>query len=324
VPPVSNPPVPFEVPARLLREVGARRGPAGIEWAERLPGLAAEFLERWSLTDPQVVQPGGRSALVLLVRRADGTPAALKLCSVGRWNRHEAAALRCWGGHGAARLLEQDAERGVLLLERLSPAVSLRSLREDRAMLEAAEVLRRLWVAPAAGHPFESVGELTEGWVEWLRAYRERPDAEPGIAGLAADAMAVRAELVADGGGGGGGGASGERLLLHGDFHQGDVLAGEREPWTAIAPRPVVGERAYDLARLVRDRLETLLAEPSAEAAVRRRLHRLADSLEVERARLRGWALVRATAAGVRALEAGAGAGKRARAELLLELAAYL
>ncbi len=98
------------------------------------------------------------------------------------------------------------------------------------------------------------------------------------------------------------------------------MLAGERAPWLAVGPAPVVGERAYDLAALVLDRFEDLMAGSGAAAAARRRVAKLADSLEVDRDRLRDWTLYRAVDTGVREVAVG----DRQRGELLLEFAAWL
>ncbi len=98
------------------------------------------------------------------------------------------------------------------------------------------------------------------------------------------------------------------------------MLAGERTPWLAVGPDPVVGERAYDLARLVRDRVEDLVAADSGASAARRRIRGLAESLDVDGERLRGWALFRAAESATRALAAG----RRGDAELLLEFAGWL
>ena len=42
----------------------------------------------------------------------------------------------------------------------------------------------------------------------------------------------------------------GELVVVHQDFHGGNVLRAEREPWLAIDPKPLVGERAFDAASL--------------------------------------------------------------------------
>lgn len=297
----------FEPPQRLVRALG-ETAPAGDDWLARLPGTAERAVARRELTVERIQVPGGRSSLVVLVRRADGTPAVLKLAPPRARPESERAALAHWGGRGAVHLLEADAEEGVLLLERLHPDVSVRSLPEAKALLEAAGTLRRLWVEPPAGHSFETVAERTGRQAGAMRAGAL---AEPGTAPLVEAALTAREELLA---------APPEHRLLHGTFRQSKVLAGERMPWLAVGPDPVVGESAFDLARLVRDRVEDLIATPSGASITRRRIKRLADSLEVDLERLRGWTLFRAVESGVRALRVG----RDKDAELLLEFAGWL
>ncbi len=307
------------------RLVSAQAADAG-DWLAALPGLVDEMTRRWALTPERVVEPGGRTSMTVLVRTADGEPAALKLCAPvpDAEATLEDAALRRWNGSGAVRSLRCAPDAGALLLERLHGRTSLRSLPEAKAFLESLEAVRRLWVDPGPGHPFPSVAERTAGQAALLRS------AGPAEAApLVEAALAARESLLADGpaneaagGAAGDGAADPERLLLHGDFRQGAVLAADlgRAPWLAVGPEPVVGERAYDLARLVRDRLHDLVASPGAAAVTRRRVTRLADAVEVDQDRLRGWTLFRAVASGVRAVAAG----RRAEAEPLLEFATWL
>ncbi|CAL9537726.1 hypothetical protein SUDANB106_04189 [Streptomyces sp. enrichment culture] len=297
-----------EPPQRLVRFLGA-----DSPWLARLPGLVRASLARWELTAERVVSPGGRGSLVVLVRRTDGSPAALKLRAAGAAD--EAAALSRWEGHGAVRLLDAAPEDGALLLERLHADVSLRSLPDAKATLEAVSALHRLWVPPASpgapedgGHPFTTVEEHTGRAVEGIRAHVPE-EARP----LAEEALALRSGLLAD---------APEHVLLHGDFRQGAVLSADpgRAHWLVVGPDPLVGERAYDLARLVRDRLHDLAAGSGAPAIARRRVAKLANSLEVDRDRLRGWSLYRAVESGARHLAAG----ERADGEALLEFAGWL
>ncbi|MGW2029968.1 aminoglycoside phosphotransferase family protein [Streptomyces sp. NPDC001811] len=297
----------FEPPQRLVRALG-ETAPAGDDWLARLPTAAERAVARRELTVERVQVPGGRSSLVVLVRRADGTPAVLKLAPPRARPGSERAALAHWGGLGAVQLLEAEAEDGALLLERLHPDVSVRSLPEARALLEAAGTLRRLWVAPPAGHVFETVAERTGRQAVAMRA---GAGTDPETAPLVEAALAARTELLA---------APPEELLLHGTFRQSKVLSGDRMPWLAVGPDPVVGESAFDLARLVRDRVEDLIAASSGPSTTRRRIKRLAESLEVDQERLRGWTLFRAVESGVRARRVG----REKDAELLLEFASWL
>ncbi|KUL40290.1 aminoglycoside phosphotransferase family protein [Streptomyces regalis] len=297
----------FEPPQRLVRALG-ETAPDRDDWLEKLPEAAHQAVALRELTVERVQMPGGRSSLVVLVRRPDGAPAVLKLAPPRARPESERAALAHWGGLGAVQLLEPFTTKGVLLLERLHPDLSVRSLPEAKALLEAAATLRRLWVEPPAGHPFETVAERTGRQAEAMRASAE---ADPAVGPLVDAALAAREELLA---------APPEQRLLHGTFRQSKVLAGERMPWLAVGPDPVVGECAFDLARLVRDRVEDLIAQPSGAATTRRRVKRLAESLDVDQERLRGWTLFRAVESGVRALRVG----RPKDAELLLEFAGWL
>ncbi|MFD4634886.1 aminoglycoside phosphotransferase family protein [Streptomyces sp. NPDC058284] len=297
----------FEPPQRLVTALG-ETAQDGDDWLEKLPGAVEQSVVARELTVERVHVPGGRSSLVVLVRRADGTPAVLKLVPPRSRPESERAALAHWNGLGAARLLDPECSDGALLLERLHRDVSVRSLPEAKALLEAAGTLRRLWVTPPAGHRFETVAERTGRQADAMRASAA---AQPDVAPLVDAALAARDELLA---------AEVEPRLLHGTFRQSKVLAGDRLPWLAVGPDPVVGDCAFDLARLVRDRVEDLIASPSGASITRRRVKKLAESLEVDQERLRGWTLFRAVESGVRALRVGRGQD----AELLLEFAGWL
>ncbi|WP_326687648.1 aminoglycoside phosphotransferase family protein [Streptomyces sp. NBC_01795] len=317
--------VPFDPPQRLVRALAAQPDAEAVAvaqaWLERTPELLGRWLERWELSLERVISPGGRSSVVALVRQADGSPATLKLVApdgapapVRAAREHE--ALTAWHGLGAVRVLRAAPEEGALLLERLRREVSLRSLPEAKATLEAVSVVRRLWVPVERGHGFETVAEHTEAEAALMRSAVPL-DAEP----LVAAALEARETLLAEPAPAVG------QVLLHGDFRQGAVLAsssapgsGERAPWLTVGPDPLVGEPAYDLARLARDRLHDLMASTGAAAAARRRVNKLADSLDVPRERVRLWALYRAVESAVRQ----AAGGGRADAEMLLEFAAWL
>ncbi|MEU9131234.1 aminoglycoside phosphotransferase family protein [Kitasatospora sp. NPDC048540] len=299
------------VPERLTQTVRLWEGGAGLDWLAGLPGRFAEQLDRRGLVLERICEPGGRISLVGYVHRSDDlAPAVLKIGVVNRETAQEHAALTRWAGRGAVLLLAAEPDQGVLLLERLHGDIPLRSLAEAKAMLEAAGLLQRLWVEPGEDHPFTPLAERVAELSALVREHRALPGAADALP-LVDEALETAAALAAD---------QPEHLLLHGDFHHGNVLAADRAPWLAIDPRPLVGERAYDLARLARDRLDTLAGSPGPRGALRRRLHQLADAVEVDHDRLRGWTLFRTVEAGLWHLSTGAGE----QAELYLEFASWL
>jgi streptomycin 6-kinase len=101
------------------------RFPRGAEWIARAPRLAAECADRWSL---ELGEPYAYANVSLVFPAGD---VVLKV-SFPHWeSEHEAAALRHWDGDGAIRLVDYDAERNALLLERCVPGTSLLELPEE-------------------------------------------------------------------------------------------------------------------------------------------------------------------------------------------------
>jgi streptomycin 6-kinase len=265
-----------------------RDDPGGAEWLERLPRLVAESAEQWSL---RLGEPfaGSHVSLVVPVELPGGGVAVLKINFPDPESEHEADALTHWDGQGAVRLLAHDHDRRALLVERCRPGTQLWSVpAEDDFCLIAASVLRRLWQrAPGRGGYRELAGEA-ERWADELPRDWEALG-RPFERGLVEAAVSAVLELVP---------SQGPPALLHQDFHGGNVLRSEREPWLAIDPKPVVGEREFDAASLLRDR-RWELAQPGAAARIARRLDILAAELALDRERMRLWGVVHALAWGV-------------------------
>jgi streptomycin 6-kinase len=89
----------------------------------------------------------------------------------------------------------------------------------------------------------------------------------------------------------------GEAVVLHQDFHGGNVLRSERG-WLAIDPKPLVGEREFDPGWLLSDRLEELKLDPAPTRRVRRRLDQLSSELGLDRDRILGWGIAHSLAWG--------------------------
>jgi streptomycin 6-kinase len=229
--------------------------------------------ERWSLTlgDPFVQGAAGYTTRAAL---SDGTPVVLKVVDAHRESEREADALEFWDGDGAVRLIARDDSARLLLLERCVPGTSLHALDQDAALDVLIGLLPRLW--KEAGPPFRNLEEEAAWWVEYL------PTRWPGDRSLLDAALGLLRELP---------GTQGEQVLVHQDLHGDNVLAAEREPWLVIDPKPLVGEREFAVAPIVR----------SFELGARRRdvlhrLDRLTTDLDLDLERARGWALVQTVA----------------------------
>jgi streptomycin 6-kinase len=269
-----------------------RGEPGGAAWLERLPRLVEECAKRWSLTLEHPFEPAHIS-FVCPARVADGRSAVLKINFPEPESEHEADALVHYAGRAAVFLLEHDPARRALLVERCEPGTTLWTLSdEEGANRIAAQILLGLWRPAPADHPYRLLADEAARWAEDLP---RRWEASGRLFERALLDRAVTAcrELGPD---------QGEQVVLHQDFHGGNVLRSQREPWLAIDPKPLVGEREFDCASLLRDRREPELAsDPHPAARIRRRLDQLSSDLELDRERLRGWGIAHALAWGVSA-----------------------
>ena len=94
------------------------------EWRDRLPALLDRCVERWSLELGERLR-GGYLGDVRGCTGPTGEDLVLKLSPPFANAAHEANALAHWGGRGAARLVDWDADIGALLLERIRPGTLL-------------------------------------------------------------------------------------------------------------------------------------------------------------------------------------------------------
>ncbi len=258
-------------------------GPEWSAWLDRLPALLRVLLAAWELTPDGtdgVEVWHGFASVVLPVRTTAGRPAALKVTFDGDdESLHEALALQHWGGDGAVRLLRADPARRALLLERLH--------REDLSRLgdvEACEVVGSLYgrLHRPALPQLRTVTSYVDRWLDALAAVG--PDV-PLPRRMVQQALSLGRDLVDD--------PASTGTLVHGDLHYANVLAGDREPWLVIDPKPMSGDPHYEPAPMLWNRWDEVVAGGDVRAATRHRFHALVDTGGLDEDRARDWAVVR-------------------------------
>ena len=205
-----------------------------------LSARARAYAEAWALSDALVLArtPMG---LVQRVKCADGTFAVLKcLSETGR--REEGTAptvLRAFAGSGSVRVLRSD--EGAHLMEYCIGPPLLRwndGHRDEVAIPILADVVSRLRMRGHERPP--GVPSLADRCGAIDRAL----DVAGGTdAALFRKARQIARGLLADE----------VPSLLHGDFHHGNVLRGDRpdgSQWLAIDPQGIWGDPAYEVANL--------------------------------------------------------------------------
>ncbi|WP_068165559.1 aminoglycoside phosphotransferase family protein [Rhodococcus phenolicus] len=255
----------------------AERGAQWAAWVDGLPRLVSQIVGEWRLT-PDGEATHGHCSLVLPVRDTSGRPTVLKLGFPDDESAHEHLALQHWHGDGAAQLVRADPARRALLLERLG-----------------TDDLTGLWDVEACGIAGGLMLTLHRPAVPRLRRLSAYVGREADILGrlprdspiphrLVEQATTLVHALTADEGS--------SSVILHGDLHYGNVLAGERWPWLAIDPKPLAGDRNFEPAPLLWNRWDELAGD--VRGGLLRRFDAVVDAGGLDEDRARGWVVVRA------------------------------
>lgn len=239
-----------------------------------------ELLEHWQLR-PDGPAIRGHGATVLPVRTSQGSAAVLKVgasnTDTDSGSEHEHLVLRRWAGDGAVRLLRADPHRHALLLERLLPQ-QLDSLSDYEACGVVGALYRRIHV-PA----MPQLRTLTALVEQWNTRFADLPRNAPIPRRLVEQASSLARDLIAA--------PDADSVVLHGNLHSGNVLAADREPWLAIAPRPLNGDPHFEIAPMLWHRWDELAGY--IRDGVRTRFYRLIDAAGLDEDRARAWVIIR-------------------------------
>jgi streptomycin 6-kinase len=296
------------LPLDFIRNIRLAFPAEAEKWLRDLPDLLAQAARRWDL---EIGEPFLLSYnYVCEARRKDGTPVVLKIGVPERELTSEINTLRLWDGQGACRLLEADAEQGMLLLERLSPGEMLVTLEDDDQATEiAAEVMRKIHRPVPQQAGFLSL----LGWFDGLKELRPRFGGGTGPFPEQTFALVERLipELFAE---------DRPQVLLHGDFHHFNILSSERG-WLAIDPKGVAGPAEYEAGPLLTNPNTFLPPEAEAIRRTQRRIAILSERLGFDPERLRRWAICHCVLSSFWDLQPDGTGGEEARqwAEIMIK-----
>lgn len=284
-----------DLPPRLLHS--ARTIDGGMQWTRQWRRLLLDRLDAWDL---QLDLPPGRSAwagqcavVVPVLRSGTGgmERAVLKLSIPHDEALPEPDALELWNGAGAVRLLAASRPDYAMLLDRLDGDHSLKNLPIDETPAPWGEVLRLLSLPPgdsALWAAFPHLASEAEQWTDTLPA-RWVELGEPFPRWLMEAALEVcQSRGVV--------GRRSERdVLVHSDLHYENLLPsaqGQLRQFTAIDPKPVLGDAEYAVAPMLWNRLSELdQGDPAGHLRAHCAALSAAAGLDGELSR--GWTVVR-------------------------------
>jgi streptomycin 6-kinase len=230
----------WDAPASVMESWAAAHGRREAEaWLVDARQRARSCAETWRL-EVEGFLPGGSLSVVLGCRRADGSPAVLKLLAPWAVDAiaHEALALSAWDGRGVVQLLETTSDGRALLLRRVTPGYSFAPTGVDAHDCEqvAAVLSALIKVPPPTGLP-----ELSEALRARFARARVAASRNTGVTMQALnDAEAGAARLAR---------SAPLRGSVHGDAQNKNLLVdGTRGGLVAIDPEPAAGDLHFDAA----------------------------------------------------------------------------
>lgn len=251
----------------------------GREWLKSLPDLVDKVCCDWALSLDESAYDGGSVSYIHPVKRS-GQVYILKVQYPHPECADEAAALRVWDGVGAIKLVAHDAANHALLLEACMPGTCLSAAEDIDPLSVYIDLLPKLSVETQ--EPFPQLHEEALRWQRMLRDAYDQGRAVDETALIKAALDLLESLLTSD---------QGEQVLLHQDLHAENILKSDSRRWLAIDPKPLVGDRAFAVAPVVR-----AFELGHSEQAVHDRLGRLCKSLGLDQDRAWAWTIIQTMA----------------------------
>lgn len=253
----------------------------GEQWLKQLPELISYTEYHWQLS---IKEPFSLSFnFVAPALTKEGKEVVIKLSIPGKEFIHELEVLTLFNGKKTVRLIDFDTEKGILILERISPGNSLAEIKNEKEACKiAAEIIKQIHKQDL----FSTNLPSTQSREENLRTI-----AKPfpnGIGPLSRhtikEALQIFSYLHQ---------TSQKQYLLHGDFHHFNILASGENEWKMIDPKGLIGELEYDLIQFLLNQV------PKEEAyeVTKKRINIFINELPLDRQRLFLWGFCHAVLA---------------------------
>ncbi len=256
---------------KLRQNVISTHQKKGQAWLEALPDFLKNIEKKRSITLGEPFKNLSYNYTAVATMQ-DGKSVVFKCGVPNKALTTEIAALKHYDGHGAVQLLDANAEEGWLLLERCEPGETLQIIESDADVIKIlVHTLQRLWKPIKNDAPFPTL----EDWFKKLIPNERIPNKLMDFAKSTSKALLD---------------SQGERVLLHGDLHLENALSAKREPWLAIDPKGVIGEREFDLVGTL---LQTLDPSKLSKKMIQQRADQVSKLTGFDKQRVILWSAVK-------------------------------
>lgn len=260
------------------------RGDVGKKWLDDLPEIIKQYEQKW---DINVLPPFHLSYnYVAPAKTSDGKEVVLKIAfpENGEFSA-EIAALKFFNGVSAIKVLQEDMDSGVVLLEKADPGDRLRSISPDSKQISiASEVIKKLHkpIPKDSIFSFPTISDWGKAFGRYRMKFTDNSGPVPKwmfnkAEGIFKECSKDRKELV----------------LLHGDLHSDNILSSERG-WLVIDPKGVIGESEFELGAFLRNPIYDYPKGSDYKKLETQRIIQFSEELEFTKERVLNWAFAAA------------------------------
>ena len=228
----------IQIPEYFKSKAIRQFGEDGPQWIHDLPSKVSECINRWGLSELVVVDDLSINLLCYATSPHGGV--VLKISGPHSERITEMVALSLYGGRLACRCIESDNELGAMLLERINPGTSLRSLpSQDEQLRVGSQMVRDLPIPIQPNVPLPTYNEWVERAVQTvLSSYNPSQVFQHTMD----TAMQLFLEIPDT-----------PHYLLHGDLHHDNILLSCDGTWKAIDPQGVIGPPVLESGRFIQN-----------------------------------------------------------------------
>lgn len=264
----------------FIKRVIALKADKGKKWLEELPRIIAAYEEKWEI---KALPPFHLSYnYVAPAYTTDRKHVVLKISfPENREFITEIEALKFYNGEGSIKILQEDLENGVILLEKAEPGLRLRKIVDEKKQISlASEVLKNLHKPISSNYSFR-FPTLTD----WAKAFDRHKNtfanqSDPIPHWMFEKAEEIFIQYIKE---------NREHVLLHGDLHSDNILSSERS-WLSIDPKGIIGEREFELGAYLRNPYYDFPKGSNYKQLEVNRILQFSDELGFEKERLLNWA----------------------------------
>lgn len=274
-------------------------GEAGRIWLDNLEKIVRSLEAQWDVAIGAPLS-GGSHSLVAFADGRYGEPYAVKVDVPENPDPvdflKEVRTLEIAKGRGYARLFAYDVKNRACLLERLGPTLQSKGLPVQEQIKAICGTLKAAWEIPV-----ENPGCLSNGAesIAWFRKFLadsweslKRPCPKPVMdCGLLC--LQSREEAL----------GRTPCVLVHGDAHANNTLAAPDGGFRLVDPDGLYYEKAYDLGVLVREWMDTYLADPVG--LVQKRCQFMHELTDVPQRDIWEWGYIQTVSTGLVLMQVG-------------------